>query len=155
MDLGSILIGLALAIAVAAYVIRPLVQDGGEVITDVDRRLSELQAERDRVLTRIQELDMDYAMGKILEEDYRSQRDELMLYGADILKELDAKAGLESSPVAAVGLEDEIESAVARLRSTGGTSAPGFCPSCGEQVLKGDRFCTHCGTSLKQEEART
>ncbi len=152
MDIGSILIGLALAIAVAAYIIRPLVQGGGEKVTEIDHRLSELQAERDRVLTRIQELDMDFAMGKILEKNYRSQRDELMLYGAQVLKELDSLAGLEGTSTEPVRLEDEIESAVARLRGSRAAESSAFCPSCGEAVQAGDRFCTHCGTSLKQEE---
>jgi hypothetical protein len=153
MDIGSILIGLALAIAVAAYVIRPLIVGGGELITEVDHRLSELQAERDRVLSRIQELDMDFAMGKILEEHYRSQRNELMRYGAEVLKELDERAGLDATPREPVRLDDEIESAVARIRGAEGQESPEFCPACGEQVQKGDRFCTHCGTALKQGEA--
>jgi hypothetical protein len=155
MDIGSILIGLSLAIIVAAYVIRPLIQGGGEKITEVDRRLSELQAERDRVLTRIQELDMDFTMGKILEDSYQNQRNELVLYGAGILKELDARVGLESTASEPVSLEDEIESAVLRIRGTGGSKTPEICPTCGEQVQKGDRFCTHCGSSLEQEEIRT
>ncbi|MGD2162629.1 MAG: zinc ribbon domain-containing protein [Anaerolineales bacterium] len=153
MDIGSILIGLALALAVSAYVIRPLVVGGGEKVTDVDRRLSELLAERDRVLSRIQELDMDFAMGKLGEQDYRGQRDELMLYGAGILKELDTKVGLETTSVDSVKMEDEIESAVARLRGIGGSQSPAFCPSCGEAVQQGDRFCTHCGTALITEES--
>lgn len=152
MDIGSILIGLALTIAVAAYVIRPLVVGGGEKVTEVDHHLSELQAERDRVLSRIQELDMDFTMGKILEQDYRSQRDELMVYGAKVLKELDALVGLETSPVEPVSVDDEIESAVARIRGTGQSQAQGFCPTCGAEVQKGDRFCTHCGTALKEGE---
>lgn len=153
MDIGSILIGLALALAVATYIIRPLVIGGGERVTEIDHRLSELQAERDRVLSRIQELDMDFAMGKILEQDYRSQRDELMLYGAGVLKELDAMTGSEASPVERAEIDDEIESAVAHIRSMGPSETTGFCPSCGERVQKDDLFCTQCGTSLKQEEA--
>ncbi len=155
MDIGSILIGLALAIAVAAYVFRPLFVGGGERVTEIDHRLSELQAERDRVLSRIQELDMDFAMGKLLEQDYRGQRDELMLKGAEVLKELDAMVGLEASPVEPVSVEEDIESAVARIRGKGGSESIGFCPSCGEAVQIGDRFCTHCGTALKTEEAST
>lgn len=155
MDIGSILIGLALAIAVGAFVIRPLLEGGGESITEVDRRLSELQAERDRVLTRIQELDMDFSMGKVLEANYRGQRDELMLRGVEILKELDANVGIEASPSQPAGLEDEIEAAVARFRSGGRAEGRAFCPSCGEQVQSGDRFCTHCGSALSEQEAQT
>ncbi len=152
MDIGSILLGLALVIAVAAYIIRPVVQGGGEEITEVDHRLSELQAERDRVLTRIQELDMDFAMGKLLEPSYRSQRNELMLYGAEILKELDSLVGLETGAAEPVSVEDEIESAVARLRTGATAATSASCSSCGEPVQEGDRFCTHCGTPLKQEQ---
>ena len=152
MDIGSIFIGLALAIAVAAYVVRPLVVGGGVKVTEIDHRLSELQAERDRVLSRIQELDMDFTMGKILEQDYRSQRDELMVYGAQVLKELDTMVGLETSPLEPVSVEDEIESAVARIRGTGQSQGQGFCPTCGVEVQAGDRFCTHCGTPLKERE---
>lgn len=154
MDMGSILIGLALAIAVATFVARPLIQGEGEKITEVDRRLSELQAERDRVLSRIQELDMDFTMGKIMEEHYHSQRDVLMLYGAEILKELDVKAGMVSTPKDPVALDDEIEAAVVRIRTQDGSKTPVSCPTCNEAVQKGDRFCTHCGTPLKQQEVR-
>jgi hypothetical protein len=77
----------------------------------------------------------------------------LMLYGAGVLKELDAMAGIEASTAERAEMDDEIESAVARIRSLGSSESPGYCPSCGERVQIGDLFCTHCGTSLKQQEA--
>jgi hypothetical protein len=96
---------------------------------------------------------MDFAMGKIREQDYRGQRDELMLSGAEILRELDSRVGLEATAEEPVNVEDEIESAVARIRGTKGLESSAFCPSCGEAVQTADRFCTHCGTSLSTEEA--
>jgi hypothetical protein len=152
MDIGSILISLALALLVAAYISRPLLVKGGQVVTREDRQLSELQAKRDRILNRLQELDMDFTMGKILEEDYQLERQVLMTQGADVLKAIDALVG--SAPIQAVGAldEDEIEAAVARLRGKDMPTTSGYCPSCGTAVQQGDAFCTRCGTSLQARE---
>ncbi len=146
MDIGSILIGLALALVVAAYIGRPILQKSGQMVSGEDRRLSELQAQRDRVLNRVQELDMDFAMGKLLEQDYRSERDALMMQGAEILKAIDAIVGVLPDPE--TGQVDEIEVEIARIRGKQKPSVGGFCPHCGAEVQEGDAFCTRCGTSL-------
>lgn len=152
MDLGSILIGMSLAIVVAAYIVKPLIQHEGHLVTEVDRHLSELQAERDRVLSRIQELDMDFTMGKLLEADYHFLRDELVLRGAQVLKELEAEAGTDIADSQVARLEDEIEASVANIRTKGDPEAIEFCTSCGERLQPGDRFCTHCGTLVRSGE---
>jgi hypothetical protein len=148
MDIGSILIGIALGIAVAAYIAKPLIQHEGQLVTEVDRHLSELQAERDRVLSRILELDMDFTMGKLLEADFRTQRDALVLRGAEVLKELEAEVGVEAADGQVARLEDEIEAAVAKIRNKDDAGTIEFCTSCGERVQSGDRFCTRCGTPV-------
>jgi hypothetical protein len=152
MDIGSILIGLALALLVAAYISRPLLMKGGQAVTMEDRQLSELQAKRDRILNRLQELDMDFAMGKILEEDYQLDRQALMTQGADVLKAIDVLIGGAPSQAKDADAEDEIEAAVARLRGKDKPLASGYCPSCGNAVQQGDAFCTRCGTSLQAVE---
>jgi hypothetical protein len=147
MDIGSILIGLALLIVVGAYIGQPLIIKGGRKVTQEDRKLSELQAQRDRILNRLQELDMDFAMSKVLETDYQNERSGLMQMGAETLKAIDELAGGITAP--AERAEDDIEAAVARLRSKDRESTGGFCPSCGGAVQEGDAFCTHCGQTLK------
>ena len=69
-------------------------------------------AERDRVINSLQELDFDFKLGKIPDEDYPAQRAELLQKGADILRKLDA---LQPQPIS----DDEVESAHRTCR--GGT----------------------------------
>jgi hypothetical protein len=146
MDIGSILIGLALLIVVGAYLGQPLIVKGGRKVTSEDRQLSELQAQRDRILNRLQELDMDFAMGKVLEPDYQQERSLLMQTGAETLKAIDGLTG--GTPVRADQADDDIEAAVARLRGKDRQSMGGFCPACGAEVQDGDAFCTRCGQTL-------
>jgi hypothetical protein len=84
-EIGAILFSLAMLLLVAAYVFQPLSTSGRGGYRDTSRELSALQAERDRVLDAIQEIDMDRAMGKVAEEDYQRQRGSLALEGAEIL----------------------------------------------------------------------
>ena len=96
MDIGSIFLILALLILVALFVGRPLIEkerpEEAPQIKTVDHERSALLAERDRILNALQELDFDYTLGKIPEEDYPTQRMRLVQMGADVLRKLDALA---------------------------------------------------------------
>lgn len=154
MDIGSVLIALALALAVAAYLVRPFLERRGQTVTEEDHEVSMLLAERDRILSSLQDLEMDRTMGKILEEDYEIQRQALVQKGAGILRRLDDlrvsddAAGDRGS---ATSLEEEIEAEIESLRRTRGDVERRFCPSCGRSVEPEDRFCTHCGEPLTEE----
>jgi len=117
MDLGSIFLILALLLMVALYVSRPLLEGTpqGErlAISAEEHQRSALLAERDRILNALQELDFDYALGKIPEEDYPLQRKALLVKGAEVLKQLDA---LQPPQEATVSAEDRLEQAIARRR---------------------------------------
>jgi hypothetical protein len=151
MDLGSLLIILALGILTAIFIAQPLMESRGLGVTKEERHLSELQAERDRVLTTLQELDMDHAMGKVLQEDYQAQRGVLVSRGAEVLRAIDELRGTAGEVIPETDLEVEIETAVARLRRGEDHASDGYCSSCGKEVIAGDRFCVHCGASLLEE----
>ncbi len=153
MDTGSILIGLAVVAVVVVYILQPIFLREGQAVTDEDRRLSQLKADRDRTINMVKELDMDHAMKKIPESDYLEQRAELMSQGAVILREIDELGGLEEDETLQ-DLDAEIEAAVSRLRGSQGDEAGKFCPACGESVQVDDQFCTHCGAGLQKEAAR-
>jgi len=153
MDLGSILIILALVLLAAAFIARPLVEHKGVLVTEEDNRLSALQAERDCVLDALQESDMDYTMGKVRAEDYQIQRGVLLARGVEVLKAINRLEVAVGEPAGEVNLEARLESEVARLRRGQGGTSGGFCGACGGPVVEGDHFCSRCGESLLEEEA--
>lgn len=152
MDIGSIFAGLALALLTVAFVVLPFLQHRGKGITEAERQSSELQAGRDRVLNSLQELEIDFGTGKILEEDYRGQRQALMKEGAGILRRIDALKVGSHVRIEGGDIDDEIEAAIAQIRSEKGDRSGGFCPSCGSEVKAGDLFCIRCGNTLAEVE---
>jgi hypothetical protein len=89
MDLGAILLLLALLLGVGLFLAAPLMRSLPSSSSQETREASSLMAERDRVINALQELDFDYKLGKVPEEDYPGQRRTLLQRGADILRKLD------------------------------------------------------------------
>jgi len=117
MDIGSILLGLALVLLVAFVVARPLIYHIGPRAQPT-READQILGRREQVLIQLRDLDFDSATGKINPEDYAAQRAQLVAEGVTILKQLDA---LGLSAEAAVGPStasaDDIEAAVAQVRA--------------------------------------
>lgn len=182
MDIGSIFLLLALLILTALYISRPLLAPLEVGLTpeedEKEHELSTLLAERDRVLTALEELDFDNTLGKIPEEDYPGQRERLLMQGAEVLRNLDQLQG----EISDAEIEERIEAAIAERRTAAGNrddvfadqqphavivdaddevevqlaarrrarqdKSAGFCPQCGRPVQKSDRFCPKCGNAL-------
>lgn len=118
MDIGSIFLILALLILIGLFISRPLLDRKAVVINthnmQEDHELSGLLAERDRILTALQELDFDHELGKIPEADYPAQRAAMLQRGAKILRRIDEYYAqtLEGN------WEARIEAAIAARRGT-------------------------------------
>jgi hypothetical protein len=175
MELTAIFFSLAVLILVGVYLYSPFMERRARRVTEEEHELSTLMAERDRVINSLQELDFDFKLGKIPEEDYPTQRAGLLQKGADILRKIDVLA--PSSPFGrgaggdGQNTEARLERAIAARRADGARAAPevsdddleamiasrrkrhknksaGFCPRCGKPVMVTDRFCPSCGKSL-------
>lgn len=130
MDIGSILLIFSLFVLVGLYLARPLVLaqgsrpaskgssgQAGREQDSLDHKISSLLAERDRMILALKELDFDYAVGKIPEEDYPLQRAALLKKGADTLRQLDLYLPPEKDSRRTKGAdtpEDRIEAAAGR-----------------------------------------
>ena len=117
MDIGSILLLLALIVPIGLFIARPLIDRQADTVTpqedQQEHEISTLLAERDRVLTALHELDFDHALGKIPEQDYPVQRALLLQRGAEVLRKLD-----EYDQVApANDMEARVEQAIAERRA--------------------------------------
>lgn len=166
MEIGAILFILALLLLVTSYVARPLLRHSSTPFGRANPTLSRLQAQRERVLDSIQELEADHDMGKVLPAEYRTLRRQLATQGAIVLRKIDdldggadealeaeletrvaelRPSGQEMSPTPKAAREAEMESQVAPLTER---QSGGFCPECGTEAQAGDRFCSNCGHAL-------
>jgi hypothetical protein len=161
----SIFLVLGIAAFVALYLYAPLLEGRARRVTAEEHEVSTLLAERERTLSALQELDFDYKLGKVPEEDYPTQRANLLQKGAAVLKRLD-ELTRHTSPVdkdasleaviasrrkkksASSLTDDDIESLVLKRRKRRITKTAGYCPKCGKAVLASDKFCPSCGKLL-------
>jgi hypothetical protein len=153
MEFQSILLIAGVLLLVAAFVGWPFLQTAARRAVD-DRTRSSLLAERERLLTILRELDFDYSLGKIPEEDYPAQRADLVRQGAEVMKKLDVipspidPAIPPDADEPAQVSDDDIEDLIAKRRSGSNGKAGGFCPNCGKATLASDRFCPNCGKAM-------
>lgn len=182
MDIGSIFLLLALLVVIGLFIARPLLDREAIIITpeedQKEHEISTLLAERDRILTALEELDFDNALGKIPSEDYTIQRARLVKQGAEVLRKLDEFNGdtsdaaierrieeaiaerrlttsgageaevIQGSQGFIVDADDEVEVQLAARRRARQDKSAGFCPQCGRPVQQSDRFCPKCGYAL-------
>lgn len=167
MQIVSIFFSLGILILVGVFLYAPFLERRARGVTEDEHETSSLLAERERVVNSLQELENDYQLGKVPEEDYPVQRANLLQKGADILRKLD-----ELEPVKAQNdkdarieralaarrkngsnqqgelTDDDVESMIASRRKGRKAKSAGFCPKCGKPVMTSDKFCPSCGKTL-------
>jgi len=178
MDFGSFFLILALLFLVIIFISQPFLErrrSNQVAISETqDHELSSLLAEHDRVLNALQELDFDYTLGKIPEEDYPAQRARLLQYGGSVLRQLDEMEGGRVS-VPASSAEARIEATIAArqdgarqfgisVQTNNGKVVPAAvaAPDDALEVLLAQRrrvrldeaagFCSKCGTALQKSD---
>jgi hypothetical protein len=138
MDIGSILLILALAVLAGVFVSQPFNKpaSGSESLPadQPESRRSALQAEHERLLNALSELDGDYSLGKVPEEDYPTQRAALLQAGASVLRQLDELKPPVGTPPADAPAPQEMR-----------------CTKCGAALRADDLFCPRCGQKAAQE----
>ena len=177
MELGAILLILALVLLVAFFVAQPFLERRAvKLVSAEEHQASALMADRDRLITTLQELDFDHTLGKIPAEDYPHMRGELLQHAADVLRQLDAiapangkgatkqsaaedrveaevaarraDAAITPGETALAVEDDEIEELIAARRAARKETSAGFCSKCGKPLMKSDKFCPSCGKSI-------
>jgi hypothetical protein len=161
MEPAAIFLLLIVLAFIVFFVARPFFQQRQVRSEENNRELSSLLAERERLLTALQELDFDQSLGKIPAEDYPVQRAILLQKGAEVLRHLDALAPTSArqdgnvqvprgtSKSTAAYTEDDLEDLLAKRRNSRKEKTAGFCPKCGKPILLTDAFCPSCGNILK------
>lgn len=174
MTLGAILMGIALAIIVALYLLRPFVFPENEDVRHDREEIDALLLRKDNLLRQIRELDDDMESAKVAPEMYQRTRPQLVKQAAIIMQQLDAHGYVETplaTAASTAGTDDQIEAAVKKLRTpqevdaaietavrqtraaqpVPANGAGSYCSQCGRRIEPDDRFCPGCGHKLSQE----
>lgn len=96
------LLAFLLFLAAAYLVSRPLVLPGSETANEREREnevSSALVSRKDRLLGAVREMDMDFVMGKLSEEDYRALRSKTVTEAAQVLREVELSSVALADPV--------------------------------------------------------
>ena len=110
-----------IAAGVLLFVFTPLFDPRDtNTITQISRREArrrDLIEQRDMVYEAIRELDFDYRMGKVEEDDYRQTRARYTAQAIELIKSLDKASSQADHPAPEPqGISDQIESEIAAIR---------------------------------------
>lgn len=105
-------------------------------ISEEDTPLGRLALRKEVLLGNLQDLDFEFAMGKLGEEDYRSLRDSLKQQTVRIMEQMDVVSASESS----MGSRSTVAAATATATLT--------CEGCGGSLPPQSRFCPNCGSKV-------
>ena len=138
----------AIALGVLAFVFKPFFYSLGriELPSRGQTRRRELLEQRERIYEAISELDFDYRVGKVEEDDYQQTRNRYEEEAIAVLKAIDRSGGPGEH------VKDPIEEEIASRRRSrkGMKQTEQACPSCGSESPLEARFCPQCGASLNR-----
>jgi len=151
MGVSSFLIVLGIFILTGVIIIHPFLVETDTRGAPVPEKYDSLTAERERLLSSIEDLDLEYDLQKISSQEHIRNRDILLSQAAEILVQLDKlekkvpKNIRMSSPVEN---EDDLEAMIETRRRELKGDKSRFCSHCGKAVKPEDQFCSKCGEKL-------
>ncbi len=137
MSLGAVFVGLALVLVSGVVLADPYVRKDHHRLIQSRVSGDSLGTDRVVVLMALRDLDFDFQLGKITEEDYRTARMMLMREAAVVLQAQDRQDQ---------ALDAEIEAQVQSLRAL--KMDHPTCRRCNSPLKSGARFCSSCGSQV-------
>lgn len=118
-----------------------------EALSSRDTPLGRVQQRKDTLLQNIADLDFEYRMGKLAEEDYQNLRGTLKSQAAEAIEQIDVLAETET-------LLGRAPHGATRRAPTGASTPVASstdtarCESCGAALAPQARFCSSCGHKM-------
>ncbi len=152
MTIAVVIIGVFTGLAAILLIGLPLLRAQSDEMREVELDEVELEEiEREKVFAALSDIEYDYRMNKLSEEDYQELKARLAKKAVEFIKEEE-----EAEATTGPNLEDEIEAEVAAELgkpdpepSGPAAKAGGYCLHCGAKLANSDqRFCQSCGGKL-------
>ena len=163
----TVLLAALLSLVAIYFTVSPLLKPGRATLVMDDDKLVELLGRKDATLQAIKDLEFDYRVGKMSEEDYQRHNQRLRRQAIGLMQQIEKVAPATAS------LDEQLEIIIAQFRQTTGAAASTpangdnaaaspatsgatrFCTQCGKPVASDHKFCAHCGTPIAQTDPAT
>ncbi len=159
----TIVLAALISLLAIYFAVSPLLQAGRATLVLEDDKLVELLGRRDSIMQAIKDLEFDYRVGKISQEDFQRLDQRLRRQAIGMMQQLEKLAPTSST------LDEQLESIIAQFRQTSvaptllpapttptavllAPQANRFCTECGKPVEVGHKFCAYCGTPIAQAD---
>lgn len=131
------IIFILLSLSVSAFIVYPLLKarGGSKLDLDSNHRATDLEERKENIYAAIKEIEFDYQMGKLSEEDFNELRQQYKNDAVELLKEIDKT-------------QPQVEKAEGKKSAKLQTAR--FCWNCGAPLKPEDKFCADCGTNLTE-----
>ena len=165
MSIGAILIGITMLVVAVPIVIKPLLNDKSiESSNPADSGLDNLGDRHSELLLALRDLDFDYQIGKVTEEDYGALRQTLLVQAATALETREKQDAEQDARLEeAIRLRRDKQSTTRECSQCGasldlsdrfcrvcGKPVETTCPKCGEKMRPSDLYCNSCGTKMPE-----
>jgi hypothetical protein len=151
MSFASFLIVALIFILTGLFILRPFLVKSETKGRSSSSLYDSLIAERERLLSAIEELELELDLKKISEKEYSRNRDLLLVEAAEVLKKIDKyqkKHKIKDVDISTQTEEDDLERLIAERRKQLKTQRFRTCSNCEKEVGENDQFCSHCGEEL-------
>lgn len=129
------ILGLVLTLLTILFIAYPLLQKSQRKLSFAANHQSEdLVARKNEIYAAVRDIDFDYRMGKLSEEDYNALREQYKQEAVQVMQSLDRMSG---------------HTRASAKTSPAGNANSRFCHMCGAPAQHADVFCSLCGASLK------
>lgn len=141
-----------LTAAAAFFILLPLFrvsESGLDIELMAETEIDRLMDRKTAIYRNLKDLSLEYAMGRLSDNDYRQLEEGYKEDAAAILfklEQLESSAGVE---------QGEAPKVVSKSKAPDGTkpeATSGRCPSCGSDIIPGKRFCADCGHQLAEDD---
>jgi hypothetical protein len=159
----TVILAALISLLAIYFAVSPLLQAGRAAMVVEDDKLVELLGRKDATLQAIKDLEFDYRVGKMSQEDYQRLDQRLRRQAIGLMQQIEKVAPESAS------LDEQLESIIAQFRQTSLPSTPApsvptstasaspsasnsarFCTECGKPIEAGHKFCAYCGTAVAQ-----
>jgi len=139
MEIGSLILLIALLIIVGVYVYSPVINGEYHELSQERKNLILIESQQKAVLKSLVDLDFDFEIGKISSEDHQLNRVGLLLRAETIyqkISNIQANISLNIS-------DTQIEKKIKNYKNS--LSQISNCSECGLPIFTSDKYCGECG----------